>query len=296
MRNTLYIIIALIATLLFPSCEKEVKLDLGPPTPKLVVEGSIESNGYPFVQLTKSVGFFGRVDVQTLLNSFVHDAKVTVSDGSRTVQLKEYTLSIDSFNISAYTIDTSDASSLGFRGEVGRSYDLKVEVDGKTYTSTTTIQPLSSIDSIYSIPPKEGIPDDEPDAMSIYVRYTDPPAIGNRVRNFVSINGSLYQPPFFSVYDDNIINGGTIDFEISPGVDKQDTGRAVYFTKGDTVDLKWCSIDNATYNFFNTLEFGISSTGNPFAAPVQVLSNISNGALGVWAGYGVRYYRIIIPK
>lgn len=136
------------------SCEKEVKLQLGSSEPKLVVEGGIESGGYPIVQLTNSVGFFGRVDVQTLINSFVHDAEVIVSDGSQTVRLKEYSLTLDSISVSAYTIDTADAASLGFVGVVGRSYDLSVKVGGKTYTSTTTIQPLSSIDSIYSIPIK----------------------------------------------------------------------------------------------------------------------------------------------
>ena len=33
----------------------------------------------------------------------------------------------------------------------------------------------------------------------------------------------------------------------------------------------------------------MESNGSPFSSPVLIPSNISNGALGIWAGYGTWY-------
>jgi hypothetical protein len=56
--------------------------------------------------------------------------------------------------------------------------------------------------------------------------------------------------------------------------------------------LKWCTIDKAHFQFWQTMERSNNSNGNPFAAPVSIKSNISNG-LGVWGGYGASYDTII---
>ena len=63
---------------------------------------------------------------------------------------------------------------------------------------------------------------------------------------------------------------------------------------GDTVTLKWCSIDKATYDFWSTYEYSLGTLGNPFSTPIHVKSNISNNALGIWAGYGAVFKTLII--
>ncbi|MCY1535045.1 hypothetical protein D9M68_704340 [compost metagenome] len=67
-----------------------------------------------------------------------------------------------------------------------------------------------------------------------------------------------------------------------------------YFERGDTVTVKWSAIDRTTYTFWQTLEFSIGTTGNPFSTPIKVGSNVSNGALGIWAGYSSAYKTLII--
>jgi hypothetical protein len=62
--------------LFYLSCEKEVDINLNTGEPKLVVDGQIETNNYPLVILTKSIGYFSKIDLSTLQNSFVHGAVV----------------------------------------------------------------------------------------------------------------------------------------------------------------------------------------------------------------------------
>ena len=61
-----------------------------------------------------------------------------------------------------------------------------------------------------------------------------------------------------------------------------------YFRLGDTVGLKWCAIDRAQYDFWETYESNRNGSG-PFSPPVYIKTNIKGG-LGVWAGTGVKYY------
>ena len=101
------------------SCEKEVSIDLNTGPAKLVIDGQIETGGYPLVVLTKSIGYFSTIDLSTFENSFVHGATVKVSDGITTIKLKEYTLDTgiagaNKFYI--YTIDTSDPVAFDFKG------------------------------------------------------------------------------------------------------------------------------------------------------------------------------------
>jgi hypothetical protein len=293
--------LAIICLTLLISCEKEVNINLDSGEAKLVIDGQIETNGYPFVILTKSIGYFSRIDLATLENSFVHNAIVKVSDGARTIQLKEY--SIDTgFNggnkFSFYAIDTGDLVSFSFKGVEDGYYSLSVETENKTFTAYTKIPKVKGVDSVWfrelNDAPVEG-------SVLMFVRYADPDTIGNYVRYFTKRNSDLFYPGAFnSTFDDQIVNGTIIDsLSLSAGYNKgkepnQDS--IGYFFKGDTVTLKWCAIDKGVYKFFSTLEYATGSIGNPFSSPVNVTSNIKGGALGVWAGYGIQETSRIISK
>src|SRR5436190_24225227 len=90
-----------IPTLFLISCEKEVKINLSSGATQLVVNGLIETDRPPCVVLTCSIGYFSKVDLKTLQSSFVHDAVVKVSDGTREVTLREYRLDTSSGSTSA---------------------------------------------------------------------------------------------------------------------------------------------------------------------------------------------------
>jgi len=65
-----------------------------------------------------------------------------------------------------------------------------------------------------------------------------------------------------------------------------------YFKEGDTIAIKFCTIDQPHFQFWQSFEIAAFNSGNPFAAPATIKSNI-NGGLGVWGGYGVVYDTIV---
>nr|HRO44091.1 DUF4249 family protein [Flavipsychrobacter sp.] len=175
---------------------------------------------------------------------------------------------------------------------------LTVSHDGKTYEATTKIPSVRPVDSIWFRRPG-GEPKLQT-SMYMYVKFKDPDTPGNYLRYFTSRNNDLFLPAFNSVFEDDVVNGTTIDsLFISAGYNRTkepNFDSLGLFFRGDTVTLRWCAIDRGVYNFFRTYEYATGTVGNPFAAPVNVQTNIRGGALGVWAGYGSSYTTSIIPR
>jgi hypothetical protein len=294
MKNTL--IIFLLITLL-SSCERAVDIDLNDVESKLVVEATIENNQAPVVLLSKSLGFFSQIDPVALSGSFVHDAEVYISNGTRTHKLKEYTVPVGGgYNLYYFSIDSSNLAT-AFTGELNKSYSLRIVWTGREYTATTRIPLITKrIDSMYW---KQSPPNNPPEKVMVMVKATDPPGFGDYVRYFTRRNSEQqFLPALNSVFDDQVIDGTTYDVQAERGVDRNRSVEEGYsfFNKGDTVTLKLSNIDKTTYDFWRTMEFTYTTVGNPFSSPTRVLSNISNGGLGYFGGYASQYKTIIIPR
>jgi len=286
---------------IFSSCEKIIKLKVQNQPSKLVVDASIENNNFPRVALSGSLNYFSSITHEELSNSFVHDAVLTVSDGSNKAQLKEYSFTdTNGYTLYYYTVDESNPAS-AIIGQFNKQYQLYIKTkDGEEYTATTTIPLLSKkCDSLWWKPAPNA---DDTTLCVMFGRFTDPPGLGNYIRYYTRINSERFLPGINSVFDDQVIDGKTYSLQFDMGWDKNspdkpnaDNGYG-YAYRGDTVTLKYCNIDKATYTFWNTWEFAWASYGNPFSSPVKVIGNISNVALGAFSGYAVQYKTIIIPK
>lgn len=286
----------LLLTIYLSSCERTVNFDLDEVPPKLVVEATIENGQAPVVFLSKSVGYFSTIDPVALSNSFVHNAEVFISNGTLTHQLKEYTVATGAgLNFYYYSIDSSSLPT-AFAGELDRQYGLRILVEGKEFTATTHIPRITKrIDSLFW---KQAGGSNPPEKVALVIRATDPPGLGDYVRYFTRRNREIFYPGLNSVYDDQIIDNSTYELQVERGIDRNNSlpdGYA-FFDKGDTVTLKLCNIDKATYDFWRTMEFTYISVGNPFSSPTKVLGNISNGALGYFGGYAAQYRTIVIPR
>jgi len=286
----------LVSVICLSACEKNINFKLKVVPDVLVVDASIENNQPPVVVLSKSFDYFSKITPQVLDTSFVHNASVSVSNGTQTHQLKEYSIdSTGGYLIYYYSIDTANLSS-AFLGQLNTTYHLKVVVAGNEYTATTTIPTLAKkIDSLWWKPTP--FADDSSEA-DLFVQAKDPRGLGNYIRYYTKINNGAYLPGQQSVFDDELIDGTTYNLKVQPGIDRNNSIAfdKNFFHKGDTVTFKLSNIDRTTYQFWLTMEFAYQSIGNPFASPNKVLGNISNGALGAFCGYASDFKTIEIPK
>jgi hypothetical protein len=280
------------------SCERAIDPKLQDQTPKLVVDAQIEEGAAPIVVLTKSIGYFSSINANQLANSFVRNAVITLSDGTRTHQLKEYAVPVTNGTLYYYSNDPAQPAT-AFIGQVGKIYNLTIQAEGKTYTASTTIpQPTKVVDSIWWKPtPKQ----EKGKEAALWAKVTDPPGYGNYIRYFTKRNSTgQFLPGWYSVYDDQFVDGKTYDLQVDGGQDKNikrdDEKNSAYFGKGDTVTVKFCNIDKSTYDFWRTWEYSFDAIGNPFGTPTKIQGNISNGALGAFSGYSVQLKTLIIPQ
>jgi hypothetical protein len=63
----------------------------------------------------------------------------------------------------------------------------------------------------------------------------------------------------------------------------------------DTVLVKISQIDNAAYLFWRSIDYQAQSTGNPFAEPSNLQTNI-NGGYGVWFGQAPLYLKAVAKE
>lgn len=277
------------------ACEKDINFDLNNAGEVMVVDGTIENGEAPIIILTRSLDFFSTVNPQQLLNSFVRDAEVDISNGTVTHRLREYRIPFGGGQIIFYTNDTANLST-AFVGQFNTRYQLTVRSEGKTYQATTTIPALTKrVDSLWWKPAP--FQTDTTKVVTM-ITVTDPPGLGNYIRYFTKRNSEPFLPGENSVFDDQVIDNTTYTVQVDPGIDRNNPVPfdSSYFRRGDTISIKLSNIDRNTYRFWSTWEFAYQSIGNPFAQPNKVIGNISNGALGAFCGYASDVRTIIIPR
>jgi hypothetical protein len=276
------------------SCEKDITFDLKESPNQLVVEAEIENDKAPTVILTKSFSYFSNINPQLLEQSFVHNADIFISNGSLTHKLKEYSyIPFPGYMAYYYSIDSASLST-AFSGAFNTSYSLRIISEGKEYNAVSNIPALATFpDSVYF---KQAPFLSDTNKRRMFVKASDPIGLGNFVRYFTKRNSGPFLPGRASVYSDEVIDGTTYDVSFPQGIDRNfpldpDSN---FYSRGDTVTLKFCNIDKASYTFWNTWEFAYQSIGNPFSQPNKVLGNVSNGALGSFCGYAAWYRRKIV--
>ncbi len=287
--------ILLIAVVIFiVSCERNIDINLPEPEPMLVVDGFIDHGDYARITISRSFPYFAEInlnDIASLQQIFVANASVFISDGVIT-------------DSCVFTIDPTSFPPVYYKGtnpaligQAGKTYFLTIYAEGDTITSYTTIPPLVFLDSIYW----------KPDPVEPYKGFgwghlTDPDTMGNIYRLFTKRQGYPYYVAAGSLSDKNF-NGTSTAFSFSrpdplpfyiPNNLPEDTAR-FFFVRGDTISVKFCTIDFRSYEFIRTYTSAAGSFGNPFSAPTFIKSNV-NGAFGGFVGYGATFYQYVVPQ
>ena len=282
---------------LLTACEKNVTVEIPEADTQLVVEGYIETGVNPFVILSKTLPFFGSINTSTtsLLANTVTGALVTINDGTVIDTLKQLA-----------GVDYGIYTTPNVVGEVGKSYILTVIVNGKTLRAVTSIPNPVHLDSVW------WKVDGQRDSLGFaWAHLTDPDTLGNCYRWFAKrinrytygedigkVKDSIFIAPQGSASEDKFFNGRSFDFNAFRGqaknsqkADDQDFER-IFFNRGDTIVVKFCSIDRAHFEFWRTEETQVGNNGNPFGSPAPITSTIEGG-LGIWGGYASTFDTII---
>ncbi len=297
--------------LLTLSCTKEVEIDIPGYEPELVVDGTIETNMHPLILLSRSADIYSPSDLSAYLSSFVYDAQVEVICGSDTTALELY--SVVDLPIEAQyklaemlrlkkhsellQIPIMVYSSMDLLGEVNKSYELHIVHNGKNYTGTTKIVPPTPLDSLYwKI---------EPGAIEYgysWAILSDPPNQFDgykwEVKRTNLKDDGLPKDDIFKrgrggYFDDSYFDGLSFEFFYENPMSRKDSTHLKeykrFYRLGDTVVVKFSKMDENVFSFYEAKLNQIVNSGNPFATPIDPPSNMSTGALGVWAGYSPYY-------
>ncbi len=277
--------------LLLSSCEKNITVDLPHSGSQLVVEGYIEDGQYPYIILTRSAGFFSPIDSASLISLVVDSALVTVDNGTFTDTL-HFVIDPLKFPYVFYRAQV-------MKGEIGKTYDLKVVTnDGQVLTSRTSISQPIPLDSTWF-----KIQEGQDSLGFAWAHLTDPDTNGNcyRWQAMRATKDSYFIAPNGSVFEDRFINGKSFDFGYSRGkvpnstAEDDNNEEEGFFKDGDTIYVKFSTIDYANFLFWRSAETQSSTNGNPFSSPAPLQGNITGG-LGCWGGYGVTYDTIYAKR
>jgi hypothetical protein len=287
-----------LALSLISSCTKEVQIDLPGYKEQLVVDGRIETGMPAIVLLSKTSNVYSTTNFESYLNSFVDDAIVLLSDGTQTDTLTKICTDdlppgLEDIAAGIFGIPAAQLSSLhlcayislGMIGEVGKTYELEIQHGGKTYISSSRIAEPVALDSLYWKP--EG---NFTDRGFTWAKLSDPASTTDAYCWEVKyLTDATFSKTFNPYFNDKFFNGLTFEYGYENPMSFQDTmpnnPYRGFYKLGDTVVVKFSKIGPKEFNYFEKKYNQMYSGGSPFAVPTNVPTNISGGALGIWAAY-----------
>ena len=309
-------------SIFFISCQDEITLDLPQAENKLVIEGAIENGFPPYIIITKNQGYFDEISIDTYSNLFVNDIDSVkiwyYSEGLKVSKILEQIIGLDSlppiYTDLSYFNNTDNYEF----SKVGRTYFLEIKWNDQIITSETTIPTPTPLDCLWV---EQSETADKEFKCDIRALYSDPAEVQNnilikskRIQHYErkdSLDCNVENKPDFSLKlidsgTDVLINGQSFETYFprpkergfptgaynSYHTKECDDGSTLEFNE-DVVLIKFCQIDEPSMKFWRGLVRQVGTNGNPFAEPMNLLSNI-NGGLGIFTGYGAVYYKVPI--
>jgi hypothetical protein len=283
-RNCKLILPALSLLIFFTSgCEKELELRLPEVPSELVVEGWIENGKSAEVILSHTAPYFTAVDSNSLRTFAETHAKVTLISGPEEEIL---TLKPNQGYFPPLIY-----GSVEMTGESGKTYSLEIVLNQDTITAATTVPKPVSLDSVWFARDR-GMEN----KGRIWIRLTDNGAEENYYRILCKRKSkdNRYVATNLSAFSDVLYNGRTVEMGFLRGYSSMiDVEEDNYFEAGDTVSVKFCTIDKAMFDFWNIYQNKVLASANPLSASNYQLKSNVKGGLGIFTGYGSTYYLVI---
>ena len=204
------------------------------------------------------------------LLGLISDASVTITHDGITHTLTEG-IYFDVENFKIYNYGSS------FIVPEGDESDFSIEVNSRDRTAEATARllPAIAIDSIvYTFNATDTL-------AAIQAWFTDDASMDNYYRVLIH-NGVLGQTDQDFAINDRFFNGDPVPF-----------GSNFEFGIGDTAIVTIFHIEEYYHDFLETYQEAFFANGNPFAQPVQIVSNVAGG-LGIFTGLSYARDSVII--
>jgi hypothetical protein len=292
----------LIVSLIYISCEKVIPFEGDVNIPKLVINSIFQSDSTFKVHVSSS-----RSVIDTASFQNIEDAIVTIKDDNgSTIEILNY-------------VENGFYIGQNFPQE-NQTYNL--EVTHPNYPNVTSSDSLpspiiiNSIDSTTIVDPING------DRLQITLDFEDPKSAQNyylietysvneylviknsdttdyeldTIKQLMILTDEVFQngsSPFREqgLFNDLLFNGQNKKLELEIPYDNFSEIEVGYEWSYKTLSVRVYlhNISKSYYYYRTSLELYQSASGNPFAQPVQVYSNIENG-FGVFAGSQISYF------
>lgn len=278
--------ILLLSAILFASCETVVDVNIELEKPILVVNAVFNKDSV------------WRVDVSTTRNvlsdrraSPVNDATVSILDESTNELIEVLTL--------------SNASLIGiYRGtlkpEVMKKYRVKVDVTG--YTSAESIERIPESVPLTKVEVDENALQSMEAPVPVKIYFSDPEAVENFYQltvvqktyyiNYTTGDTIWYSSSMTMLFEDPALTGDDeytdkllLTDRLFNGEDHSISFKLQsYSSNVENISICFNTISQSLYEYETTYKLQREVSGDPFAQPVQVFTNIQNG-LGIFGAY-----------
>lgn len=262
MKHLHKIIILLFIGIITISCTKEITLDLADTDIKIVIDGTISNDtNLQTIKIHKSVLFYESSNYPAVSNAIV-----TVSDNDATPIV--------------FTETAPGIYQASMSGTPNHTYKLSVTIDGKEYSSISTMpEPTTLTQITYEEDNFQSAGGET--KYRVTPVFIDPADKVNFYRFVVTINGK--QDKYINTLDDLSMNGLQNTFSIF----RTDED----IVSGSTVKVTMYGIDQNIYNYFFVQEQNQDSQ----TTPNNPVSNINSGVLGYFSAQNKQEMTITIP-
>jgi hypothetical protein len=249
------------------SCTEVIHIDLNSSNPVIVAEGYVEADSAASLRLTYTTDYYNMEAARV-----IEDARISVMDqGGNSEEL----------NYQGNGVYTGEQ----LKGTVYSNYTLTIEVDGKTYSGSSSLFPAADIASISYAELLLGNPEmTELLGYTLNVAFDAIPDLDSYYALKIKKNG-IYAASTYGLASTRINDEGNNVYESG----------SFFVMPGDTIDMAVYSIDFDAYTFYSQVNEGLSGNMILSPAPFNASSNLGEDILGYFMARSRTDTTFIVP-
>ena len=288
--------------LLFTNCTKEIEFDAQDIAPRIVVNSLFTNDSLWTANISRSVGV-----LETTSYTSINNADISIFNGNGVL--------VTTLTDQGDGLYTSPTGATPVADEL-----YTIEMNASGYTSVSATNRIPTAVQINSIDTVSSTNSDGQTILETTINFQDPPTNENYYMVEVLVKGTwidffegdtieFREPLEISCNDVNVETVNRFNFggfentylylmlkdENFDGEDYALTFSVINYAELKDLELfgeiRLVNTSSAYFNYLKSFNMYQSASGNPFATPVQVYSNVENG-MGIFAGGTLTYWDV----